>query len=347
VKRLEWIVGSLLACAVGAWFVWGGKPASVRDDAGSPYRWCDLAEQVAAKGDHDKAAQYFHRAAELAPNSPPILMRAANYYSSRDDAAGLLWAGIPVLRVTPAYDGILFLYFDRLKIDPEDVVKGIGNDRRALPAYLQHLVSAGRMDQAAAVWPRIVKLSLPAAEAGPLSARYVDGWLAVDPERAFREWSVLGGYPDKNRVFNGNFQNEFSGAALDWRVPVRKGVAVSRDSGSLHAVFNGEENIAGAIASEKVVLPPGQWVLQASMKTSEISTDKGLGLRVTGPKGILAETAVLRGTNDWTPLGIVFRVPELSVYSLELFRNSSLKFDSKIRGTARLTKVSLTPAPGS
>jgi tetratricopeptide (TPR) repeat protein len=77
----------------------------------SPYRWCDLAEAWIEASQTGEARSCMRRAQELGPNIPQVWVRAANSYFRLDDPAEALRAAAAVLRMTPAYDAILFRYF--------------------------------------------------------------------------------------------------------------------------------------------------------------------------------------------------------------------------------------------
>src|SRR5580692_626648 len=49
-------------------------------DPAFPYRWSDLGEALADDGRIEEARYCFHRAVELAPDSPQIAVRAANFW---------------------------------------------------------------------------------------------------------------------------------------------------------------------------------------------------------------------------------------------------------------------------
>ena len=78
-----------------------------------------------------------------------------------------------------------------------------------------------------------------------LAAEYAD-WLIGQhqPKRAAEVWVEClggrkGGYPSENRLFNGSFESEPAGAALDWRTARVGKVAVQRDSSS---AFEGDRS---------------------------------------------------------------------------------------------------------
>jgi cytochrome c-type biogenesis protein CcmH/NrfG len=61
-----------------------GKREELREALGqesaSPYGWCDLGEALLEDGQKEKARYCFQLAEKLAPNVPPIWMRAAFFH---------------------------------------------------------------------------------------------------------------------------------------------------------------------------------------------------------------------------------------------------------------------------
>ena len=80
------------------------------------------------------------------------------------------------------------------------------------------------------------------------------------------------------------------------------------------------------------------------MKSEEISTDKGVGLRIfdaVSPARLDIRTEPFLGTHDWTRVEAAITVPADTILNIQVVRPSSLKFDCKIKGTVWLDAVSL------
>lgn len=342
-KAAGWATGLTFVAVIAVWVAAGNRgDRGIGDDAGSPFAWCDLGGAAVVRADFARADYCYQRAEQLGGNSPAALMRIANYRVTRNDGEGLLRTGLSVLQSGDAYDDILFLYFDRMTIHSDRVLAGLRDDRRGLTAWLRHLERGKRMEDADKVWVRLRELN---AVDDRLAGVHADAWLAAgDGERAVGFWSeYLGprtkGYPRENRIFNGKDLSEFFATSLDWRPSVQPGVRIKR-SGGLDLAFSGTANLDGAILTQTVWLAHGIYDLRARMRWEGITTDRGIGVRIAG---LPADTGDVRGSGGWEILRTLVNIGESGVYRVEIYRNRSLKFDSKIRGTVSIGSVELTP----
>jgi tetratricopeptide (TPR) repeat protein len=86
---------------------------ALRRESASPYRWCDLGEAVLEDG--QKEPRYcFQQAEKLAPNLPPIWMRAAFFHFQMEETDAAIQCSARVLKTAPDYDQMIFNYYDRL-----------------------------------------------------------------------------------------------------------------------------------------------------------------------------------------------------------------------------------------
>jgi AraC-like DNA-binding protein len=322
----------------------------------SPYRWCDLAEAWIEASRTGEARSCMRRAQELGPNIPQVWVRAANAYFRLDDPAEALRAAAAVLRMTPAYDAILFRYCGQFIPDPRQVLASLAGNQRAAQAYFRHALSSGSFSTAETAWAWLRQNSYADDQ---LAVEYLDSLVAQrQTRRALEVWSEHLGkrnadYPVLNRLFNGSFESEFTRAILDWRIQPAGQVTAARDSSlacqgrwSLRIQFAGDQNVGYGHASQAVYLPPGAYRLAAMVRTEGITTDQGIRLRVSGDR-LDARTSQLIGTNGWTPLETVFSVPpSVDLVTVQVFREPSLKFDNKIAGTAWIDAVTIQPLSG-
>jgi len=163
-----------------------------------------------------------------------------------------------------------------------------------------------------------------------------------------------GTYLGSNYLVNGDFEFDFTGAILDWRVTQIEGASVQRDptvshSGkySLMIQFNGQKNLAYNDISQTVIVNPGKYRFDAYVKTKELSTDQGVGFRIfdaQSPARINVRVGNFTKTNDWVHVATSLTVPEdTHLLAIQAVRDSSMKFDNQISGTAWIDSVALTP----
>jgi hypothetical protein len=333
--------------------------ANVVADSASPYRWCELAEAQADAGRPRQAARTIRRALELGPGLPQIHMRAANLYFRLDDAQAAVRECARVLAIVPDYDAVVFGSFDRFGVPAIDALGSIRHDRRAMAAYLERLVAAGRMEDAAEAWRAGGGRDFASAT---LVSRYLDALLArrryADAIALWRAYDRAGAAAPPDHLCNGDFEREPIPAAFDWRTPAAApGVRVARDrrarSGawSLRIDFPGDENLDYRGPFQDAVLAAGVYEVSAWVRAQEITTDQGPYLAVVRAEdgAPLLETAMIRGSSEWSEVRGRFRValgPQLC--RVQLRRHPSRKIDCKIGGGVWLDAVRLTgPLGGS
>lgn len=325
---------------------------ALRDDPAFAYRWSDLGEALAARADVPQAAYCFRRAVELAPGSPQIAMRAANFAFRTGDTASGIRLSSAVLRLTPDFDAMVFSSWMRLGGDLKLVLDGgVGTNPRAAEALFRFLLSDRQSPESAEkaraetwawleahskvnealarTWVDWLIAHHREADAVPVWKRYA----ASDPQWAVRDW-----------IDNGGFEKTPSGDGFDWRITDPAGVKTAVDpsvahSGrsSLRLDFDGTVNVEFQHVAQRVAPPPGRYRLSAWVKTADLSTDQGVALFFNG-----ASTPALNGTHDWTELSTEVTVPSgASPGEVQLVRRRSLRFDSKPRGKVWVDDVTL------
>jgi tetratricopeptide (TPR) repeat protein len=325
---------------------------SLAMDPAFPYRWSDLGDALAAAGRTDSARYCFRRSLELAPNSPQIAMRAANFHFRQGELGPALQLGATVLRITPDYDGMVFNSWVRLGGDLNGILQdGIGANTRAAEAFLRFLIASnttGHGDEARLLetwnWmERHSSVTRPLATAWAvwLGSRHRD-------KDAFLVWKRYvardSAYGAGNWIDNSGFENEPAGQGFDWRLQSSPGVKAALDpavahSGhsSLRLEFDGSENPDFHHIAQSVWLPPGRYRLTAWMRTANVLTDQGLALTVFG-----ASTPALTSARDWTRVSADVTVRDNpSLGEVRIVRARSWRFDGKLRGVAWIDDVEL------
>ena len=242
----------------------GGRVASVpvielrealRRDASAPDRWCDLGEAMLQSGRVEQAGYCFVNALALAPNIPPIQLRAADFFYGVQDNRRALEQTALILGKTSTYDNLIFDWYKAKNVAVADILSyGLPPDRRPAQSYLRYLLDMHKVTDAEKVWNWV------------LSHNYADDRLASDYleflfrdeqyETAAYSWVLyLGdrrnGYRQSNWLYNGDFESELSGSAFDWRIENLDGTEAVRDSTvahsggqSLRIHFDGKANVA-------------------------------------------------------------------------------------------------------
>jgi len=343
-------------------YLWmGDTPAAIKVfenarqlDPAFPYRWSDLGDAYAIMGASDKAAACFRLAVTLAPESPQIALRAANFFFSNNLPGEALRLGADVLRQTDGFDQSVFRSYVRLGGTQEQILNsGIGSNPRAAQAYFQFLLTGGTRDQLETVW-RWMDLK---AYIDPHAARGWANWLfqagsAADAVKVWGEHVASNpdfycnpANPESSWIDNGSFEADERGGAFDWNdVPVA-GVTVAVDSKVIHS---GQKSVRLTVDStdnldyhhffQRTWLEPGNYRVEGWIKTQAFSTNQGIGLQVIDPAHpaeLNVSTAALAGNRDWTLVSQNFTVAAVArLAELRIVRRPSWDFDNHPRGTA-------------
>lgn len=136
-------------------------------DPASPYRWCDLGEDLAEAGQHPVADYCFRRAVALGPNIPEILLRAGNYHFAVGDSRRALAEMRGALALEREYDDFVFSTYRRMGVSVAEATEhGLSPLPAAKIAFLRSLLSNGTPREAEQWWALLKQ----AGETSPRSA---------------------------------------------------------------------------------------------------------------------------------------------------------------------------------
>jgi hypothetical protein len=294
----------------------------VRRNPSSPFRWCDLAEAHLAAGDLDQARAAFAQAERVGPGIPQTLLRAASFYLRQGAYEDALPRMSRILALTPAYDRLIFSYYDKLGIDFSKVLRlGIPAEARPAQAYFQYLLSNASAQQSSQAWEWLGSLGFQSAElAGAFASRLIrDGQAA----QALTVWTAYvgpgqDGYPLRNLIYNGDFERPALPSPFDWRILPAAGAAASLEQSGcncgrqcLRIKFRGTDNLTYQHISQLVFAKPGRYRFQASLRADSISTDQGVGFRIRdyeNPSRLEWTTERILRTTGWRTVQLEFPV---------------------------------------
>jgi hypothetical protein len=322
----------------------------------SPYRWCDLGDAFLEAGEVDKARYCFSRARELGPRIAPILIRLVNFHFRLGETTAALPIMTQILDQIPEFDQLIFSYYTRMGFSLEEILDhGMPPNPRVARSYFRHLLQAGSAADLEQAW---IWMGSHNFADESLTCEYVS---ALVGKRKYQEsadiWSRFLGprkrdYGTTNYLFNGDFESEPAKCGLDWQTSERPDVEVKRESTvahsgkwSLRIRFQPEENLNYGNFSQTAYVRPGRVRFRAYLRTSDITTDKGVGFHIFDPESsarLDVVTEQFTGTSDWQSVEKTFVVPrETRVLAVQVIRQPSQKFDYKIRGTIWIDDVSL------
>jgi len=316
-------------------------------DPGSPERWADVAEVMHEAQRDDDTRYCLDQELARAPHLAHVAMRAAGMYFRLGDPVTALRLTNRVVNETREYDPNVFQTWQRLGGTATQVFQwGVGSNVRAGQGYFRFLVDArdpGPMD---AAWPLLQEKKM----AGLEEARFYAEALTASHEfdlAAEIESSIL-----PQGVWNGGFEDDWSGRGLDWRAETAPGVTISRDTAvhysgtaSLRLEFDGSSRNEFGHVSQTRVLASGNWLLRAMIRTDLKGTTGGVGLRILDEENgrVLAETGKVGLVHEWTPVeaslnGGLHARP----IRIVIARPASVPSETTMTGTAWVDDVTIT-----
>ncbi len=232
---------------------------ALRRDAAFANRWSDAAEALATAGQRARAAAAFRRAVALAPNSPPVLMQAANFFFRSGEAAAALPLTAHILRLVRNYDALIFYTYSRCGAPLEEVLRaGMPEKAEAGRGLLASMLAAAPAAELATVW---TWLRARRYDDTKTASRYVDALLTrrLYSEAAALQASYSGAAADGNLIYNGSFEAAFQGSRLDWTASreVRDSSVSRGGNWSMRLSFDGAENVDYHGVSQIAVVPAG------------------------------------------------------------------------------------------
>jgi hypothetical protein len=334
--------------------------ATVLRDASSPQRWCEFGEALARTGDLPRAEYAYLRGAALGPNSPAILLDVGDFYFNAGRyRSALPWFAKILTTVRDPSSGYMenvFNYYEGMDVLRKGWLDEAVPDGEASRAWLTHLVAGQEVEPVTELWDWADRHGFTDDESTNRYTDFLIHKLRFDP--AAQAWArhYRGrGYEcvGPSCVFNGDFEHEPVAGPFDWRFNTTNGIKAERDANtryegqhSLRLDFTANDNPDFRQVSERIALQPGAWRLEGYVRTSAITSDEGIRLRLdgwAGPANLHVETPAVLGTETWKRLAVEFQVPEkIHEGEVSIARRKSLRIDNQLSGTAWIDSVRLT-----
>ncbi|HWR58962.1 MAG TPA: hypothetical protein VN328_08760 [Thermodesulfovibrionales bacterium] len=222
-----------------------------------------------------------------------------------------------------------FLMSNKLYSDSSEVwkrLKKFNPERSEYLKYCNHLIEAGELDEARAIWDEFAK-------------KFFSGENKLSDDM----------------VWNGDFEMPVEDGGFDWRIGASEGVRVFRDKdirwsgfASLRVSFNGKTNPGLYMARQIVPVTPGQkYRLAGYMRTEKITTLNGVVIEASNYlcDPFVKKTEPATGTNLWKKLELEFTAPQkCRTVSIGIKRERSDKVENKISGDAWIDSLTMIPA---
>jgi hypothetical protein len=333
---------------------------TVRRDAASPQRWCELGEAIGKTGDLARADYCYRRGGALGPHALKILLDLGDFYFNTRAYHRSLPYFSEILKTMRGpgqfFSGTVFEYYEAMEVRRNGWLGEAIPDGESARDYIQYLMTSREAGPVTELWQWADRRGFTNDE---IAIRLADFLVQrQQPENAAQIWakhfSGRGyGCAGDPCVFNGDFEHEIIEGPFDWRFSGMDGVKTERDTvsryegqASLRVEFTGNNNPDFHHINEQILIKPGRYRLEGYVRTVAITSDEGIRLRVTGSsrtKNMKAETGAVSGTEGWKRLETEFDVPaEIRSVELQVARRKSIRIDNQLSGTAWIDSVRLT-----
>jgi tetratricopeptide (TPR) repeat protein len=340
---------------------------SLEIDPTATSTWLELAVTYETEGNEAAARNAFINAKRTYPLSAEVSWRYGNFLLRQ----GELEAAFAEIRRSVEADPFRAseAVSRCLRVEPD---ANLILDRVLPPKSEIYMVVMGdlardsQVDNALKAWTRIVSMhpKITLHDAFQLVMDLRGDGRTAEAHKVWEQAVELAGLaelegPSNSMVWDGGFESDVTGGAYAWRFAgTSRSVQTVFDSQekysgkrSLRVSFDGSSDVAFYDVCQTVPVIAGTaYELSGWMKSKELTTDQGVHIElrpgIPGMNGV--STADVRGTQRWTRFAAVWEgSKENQETQICLRRDASDQEDNKIRGTAWVDDVALTPIPKS
>jgi tetratricopeptide (TPR) repeat protein len=329
--------------------------------------WMDLAGAYESAGNTAQAEQAFRKAREVYPISAEAAWRLGNFLLRQGRIPEAFQHIHDAVVTDPKFTALAVSRCWRSTGDIDQILTKVLPDQAdANWGAIQFFVEAREPVPAMAVWERIVahRATFPVSEAFPLLDMLVETHHADDARTVWIQALSAAGIRaeaglNDALVWNGGFEHEFLNGGFDWRVSAAEGTQMGWDeeivhSGgrSLRVDFDASANIDFQNLWQYVFVQPAtRYRLSAFFRAQDLSTDSGMRFEIRDVSNAGAPrhfTPNVVGTQSWAEEAVEFTTgSDTKLLQLVLRRTRSEKLGNKIRGSAWVDDVTLTPLSAS
>lgn len=163
-------------------------------------------------------------------------------------------------------------------------------------------------------------------------------------------------YAENSLVYDGGFERDIAGGGFGWQQKNVDGADFDFDTDVKHSgnrsarlIFDGSKNLLFQDLFQYVLVSPNtHYRFQGFLRTSQISTDRGMQFEVEDsqdPQHLDLLTQNETGDSPWTLEQLDFTTgPQTHMILIRLTRRPSERLDNKIQGTVWIDDVALAPA---
>ena len=230
--------------------------------------------------------------------------------------------------------------------DPAELLARLRGDN--LPLLFGHAARTGKIETALAWWPEIEQVGVDNVRAEVLiflNSLIDNGRLA----QAAAIWRKH--FNAESLFYNGDFTQEPSNTAFDWRISAPKGstwrleTAGDGKGRALRLHFSGTENLGYHHLAQVVPLTPGRkYTLTAQVKSEGLTTDQHPYLEIAGFQCKMAavRSEAVAESQPWTALTLPFEIPaDCQAVQVRVRRDPSDRLDNLLGGDLWLQKLAI------
>lgn len=336
----------------------------------NPYNWetwIELAQAAEVAGNIREAEEAYLQAKRLNPRSARYHWLTAQFYLRHHHLARAVECFDAAVRLQPSYRVEWIDLLAESGARDEIVEAAWPSDRDSKLTLLKMFLSNEHTEaggKSTAILERQWETCLtsgrfPTLEEGSFYVNHLfDGrqyararseWLRLIRGNSRGKADYLAG---KEVVWNGDFEEDFSGARFDWQVDHSRNFSITRPpaagrdgSAAARIRFTARGNLSFNGLRQSLLVEPGRWYeLSLWVQSRDITSNQGVFLEfVTRPdRRVLLQTGSITGSQDWMRFAGLFKVPEdTRVIGLEVRRKQSWRADDPITGVLTLDDVSV------
>jgi tetratricopeptide (TPR) repeat protein len=334
-------------------------------DPHSAQTYVDLATAYEGQDDIADARENFLKAKRAYPLSAEVSWRVGNFFLRQGELDQAFEEIRQSVAADPSRGAEAFTRSLRVEPDLEVVVD------RALPPnpvvytdIIRDLSNEGQTTVAVSLWDRLVRMepapSVRLSDVAPLVYALRQQHNIAEASRVWKQGAVLArlddlGDPRTSVLWDGGFESGVSNIGYAWSFPANAhGVQIQLESKEKHSgreslrlTFDGKLDVNFAdVCHNLPVAPHTSYQLSAWIQTRDLTSDQGVRFEISsiaqGAVGVV--TPDVHGTHAWAQVAVAWSSDAGgSEARVCIVRFPSDQPDSRIRGTAWIDDVALTP----
>ena len=329
--------------------------------------WLELAATYESEGNDVAARNAFLNAKKTYPLSAEVSWRYGNFLLRQGELEAAFAEIRRSVEADPGRAAEAFSRCARVEPDADVILDRVLPAKSAIyMAVMADLAQDRQIDNALKVWSRIVTMHPKIAlhDAFQIVMELRSAGRTAEAHKVWEQAVELAGLaelegPRDSMVWDGGFESDVTGEAYAWRFArTTRSAQIGFDSQekysgkrSLRVSFDGSTDVAFYDVCQTVPAEAGTaYELSVWMKSKDLTTDQGVRIElrpgIPGQPGAIS--ADVKGTQPWTRFAAVWPgAKENQETQICLRRAASDQEDNRIRGTAWVDDVALTPIPKS